>query len=116
MVDNCKTYEEQKKDIYSKKEYLKKVHPQTSSYDEYEYDESLWEGEKVGLTDIMQVGTKVLIGGGLGLLGGVATIVFAAAAAEVVLAGVVTKIAGVVGGAAGLSLGLHEIKKKRNKE
>jgi len=37
----------------------------------------------------------------------------AAGAAEVVVAGVVTKIAGVVGGTVGLSLGLSKYKRKR---
>ncbi len=117
MVENFKTYEERKKDIYTKKEHLKKMRPKGYSYDDYEYDESIWEdGNKVGLTDVMQVGSKVLIGGGIGLLGGVAAIAIAASAAEVVVTGVITKIAGVVGGAAGLSWGLHSVKKKKSKE
>ena len=72
-------------------------------------------GREVGLSDVAQVGAKVLIGGGLGLLAGVATIAVAASAAEVVLAGAITKVAGVVGGATGLSLGIKKLKKKRSR-
>ncbi|MBF0202800.1 MAG: hypothetical protein HQK67_00495 [Desulfamplus sp.] len=117
MVNDFKNYEEQKKSIYTKNERLKKILPRGYSYDEYEYEESLWDNEsKVGFSDVMQVGSKVLIGGGIGLLGGVAAIAVAASAAEVVVTGVITKIAGVVGGAAGLSWGLQSIKKKKGKE
>ncbi len=62
----------------------------------------------------MQVGSKVLIGGGVGLLGGIATLALAASAAEIVVTGVVTKIAGVVGGAAGLSMGISSYNKKKS--
>ncbi|HIJ20413.1 MAG TPA: hypothetical protein HPP58_05140 [Deltaproteobacteria bacterium] len=68
---------------------------------------------QVTLSDVAQVGSKVVIGGGVGLLAGVAGIAVAAGAAEVVVAGVVTKIAGVVGGTVGLSLGLSKYKRKR---
>jgi len=80
-----------------------------------EFDPDLLEGhsQQVRLSDVTQVGSKVLIGGGLGLLAGVAGIAVAASAAEVVLAGVVTKIAGVVGCATGLSLGVRKFKAKR---
>ncbi|MBF0468662.1 MAG: hypothetical protein HQK61_07230 [Desulfamplus sp.] len=114
MVESFSSYEDRKKDIYSKREYLKKTRSSDISYDQYDYGESVWDEKKVGFTDVMQVGSKVLIGGGIGLLGGVAVIAVAASAAEVVVAGVVTKIAGVVGGAAGLSWGLNRIKKKKN--
>ena len=71
--------------------------------------------KSIELSDVTQVGSKILIGGGIGLLAGVAAIGVAAGAAEIVVAGVVTKIAGVVGGAMGLSLGLNKYQKKRNK-
>ncbi|MBF0241701.1 MAG: hypothetical protein HQK64_04395 [Desulfamplus sp.] len=118
MADNFKSYEDRKKEIYSKKEYFKSMRPKGFSYDDYEYDDSnsIWEDKRVGFTDVMQVGSKVLIGGGIGLLGGVAAIAVAASAAEVVITGAITKIAGVVGGAAGLSWGLHSVKKKKEKE
>jgi uncharacterized membrane protein len=67
----------------------------------------------VTMSDVAQVGSKVVIGAGLGLLAGVATIALMASMAEIIIAGVVTKIAGVVGGGAGLSLGLHQLKSKR---
>lgn len=66
---------------------------------------------KIDLLDVTKIGTGVLIGGGLGLLAGVATIAVAASAAEVVIGGVITKVAGVVGGAAGLGWGVHSIDK-----
>ena len=71
--------------------------------------------KSIELSDVAQVSGKILIGGGIGLLAGVAAIGVAAGAAEIVVAGVVTKIAGVVGGAMGLSLGMNKYKKKRNK-
>lgn len=71
--------------------------------------------KSIKLSDVAQVGGKILIGGGLGLLAGVAAIGVAASAAEIVVAGVVTKIAGVVGGAMGLSLGMNKYQKKRKK-
>jgi hypothetical protein len=74
------------------------------------------EKEPTNASDVLQVGTKVLIGGGVGLLAGVAVIAVAASAAEVVVAGVVTKIAGVVGGACGLSWGLGKYQKGKAKK
>ena len=88
-----------------------------------EFDPDLYEdsngSDRMRLADVAQVGSKILIGGGLGLLAGVSTIAVAASAAEVIIAGVVTKVAGVIGGAAGLSLGVNKFmktKKKRNYE
>lgn len=80
-----------------------------------EFDDDLLDspGQNVRLSDLAQVGTKVLIGGGIGLLAGVATIAVAASAAEVVIAGVITKIAGVIGGALGLSMGINKFRKKK---
>ena len=82
-----------------------------------EFDPDLLEGhdQQVRLSDVAQVGSKVLIGGGLGLLAGVAGIAVMASAAEIVLAGVVTKIAGVIGCAAGLSMGVRKFKAKRKR-
>jgi len=67
----------------------------------------------IEIVDVAKIGTGVLIGGGLGLLAGVGTIAVAASAAEIVIGGVITKVAGVVGGAAGLGWGLHSLEKKR---
>ncbi len=72
-------------------------------------------GGPVAVSDVVQVGSKVLIGGGVGLLAGVAGIAVVASAAEVVVAGVVTKISGVVGCAIGLSLGLKGFKNKKQR-
>ena len=73
-------------------------------------------GRQLTLSDVTQVGSKVVIGGGVGLLAGVAGIAVVASAAEVVVAGVVTKIAGVVGCAVGLSLGINKYKGKSKKQ
>jgi uncharacterized membrane protein len=62
------------------------------------------------------VGSKVVIGAGLGLLAGVATIAVMASLAEIIVAGVVTKIAGVVGGGAGLTVGLRQLRARREKK
>ncbi|MFH1491276.1 MAG: hypothetical protein ABII06_20400 [Pseudomonadota bacterium] len=70
-------------------------------------------GHDVRLSDVVQVGSKVLIGGGIGLLTGVATIALVASAAEIVIAGAITKVAGVVGGALGLSMGIKKYIKKK---
>jgi hypothetical protein len=102
-------YEQKKRAILSKKEDRK-----SSRADLDEFDADLMDspGQSVRLSDVAQVGSKVLIGGGIGLLAGVATIAVAAAAAEVVIAGAITKIAGVIGGALGLSLGINKYRKK----
>lgn len=83
--------------------------------DEFDSDYLEDSGKQVVLSDVAQVGSKVLIGGGVGLLAGVAGIAVVASAAEVVVAGVVTKIAGVVGCAIGLSLGLKGFKNKKRR-
>ncbi|NVM22898.1 MAG: hypothetical protein HWN68_14085 [Desulfobacterales bacterium] len=106
------SYEEAKRAIRTKRASERRI-----DADLDDIDPNLFDGSRrqVELSDIAQVGAKVLIGGGLGLLAGVATIAVAAGAAEVVLAGAVTKVAGVVGGATGLSLGIRKIKKKKSR-
>ena len=102
---------EQRKDAIR----LKTSEKQRWKVDLDEFDSSHLEASdrQVALSDVAQVGSKVLIGGGVGLLAGVAGIALVASAAEVVVAGVVTKIAGVVGCAVGFSLGLRGFKNKR---
>nr|WCC90931.1 magnetosome protein Mad8 [Desulfobacteraceae bacterium] len=112
IMDNNTTfneYEEAKKKIRSKRKVKKRYPARNDSFDENAY---LYAQRRVDVTDMVQLGSKVLIGGGLGLLAGVGTIAVAASAAEIVVAGVVTKVAGVIGGAVGLSLGVNQIKKK----
>lgn len=75
-------------------------------------EDALERPRQVGVTDVLSLGGKVVIGGGVGLLAGIATIAVVASAGELILAGVVTKIAGVVGGALGLTFGLGDLKKK----
>ncbi len=106
MDDKLRDYEDAKKAIYVKKK--RKSRDDLDDFDE-EYHSAA--NKTVVLTDVIEVGTKMLIGGGLGLLAGVATIAIAASAAEVVVTGVITKITGVVGGAVGLSMGLNKHKK-----
>jgi hypothetical protein len=106
MNDKLRDYEEARQAIYVKKK-------RKSKDDLDDFDEECLGSAKfpVVLTDVIEVGTKMLIGGGLGLLAGVAAIAIAASAAEVVVTGVITKITGVVGGAVGLSMGLNKHKK-----
>ena len=72
--------------------------------------------KSVEFSDMVQVAAKVVIGGGMGLLAGVAVIAVAASAAGIVVTGVVTKMVGVAGGAMGLSVGLNKYHKKRRRE
>ncbi len=112
MGNQINDYEEIKRSIRSKPAGEKK------SYDLDELDDAQLEkyGSKADFSDVVQVGSKIIIGGGVGLLAGVLTIVVAASAAEVVIAGVVTKVTGVVGGALGLSMGLNKYQKKKKKK
>ena len=109
-------YEASKKTVLLKKARK----PSRPRHDDFEGIDDLpmdGNGRGVAVSDVLQVGTKVIIGGGVGLLAGVTVIALAASAAEVVVAGVITKIAGLVGGALGLNLGLSKYKKevKKNK-
>lgn len=105
------TYEEKKRAIRLTKARKRDMQPNFDEFDPELYDSP---DRAMRISDVTQVGSKVLIGGGLGVLAGVATIAVAASAAEVIIAGVVTKVAGVIGGAVGLSLGVNKyIKKKR---
>ena len=100
------------------KSYIReKKMQETVSHDLDELDEFQMEGRgpNFEFSDAVQVGSKIIIGGGLGLLAGVAAIAVAASAAEVVLAGVITKVTGVVGGALGMSLGLKKYKSDKIK-
>ena len=106
MDDQLRDYEEAKRAVYAKKK--RKIDDDFDDIDEKGLNPA---SKTVVLSDVIDVGTKVLIGGGLGLLAGVAAIAITASAAEVVIAGVITKITGVVGGAVGLSMGLNKFKK-----
>ncbi len=111
MVDQT-SYEERKRTIRLTKARERNMQPDFDDFDS-EFDDR--SARSMGLTDVTQVGSKVLIGGGLGVLAGVATIAVAASAAEVIIAGVVTKVAGVIGGAVGLSLGVNKYMKKKRR-
>jgi len=112
MEDQLKDYDEAKQSIRSKTAGKRK------DYDLNEFDDAQLEscGRKTELSDVVQIGSKVVIGGGVGILAGVATIALAASAAEVVIAGVITKVAGVLGGAMGLTLGLNKYQKAKKKK
>ena len=110
--DKIKEYEGVKKAINLKGSRRKKRQLDLDDFDNGLAD---FREDRVGVSDFLQVGSKVVIGGGLGLLAGVATIAVVASAAEVVVAGVVTKIAGAVGGAMGFTMGLNKVKKKKKK-
>ncbi|MBF0396285.1 MAG: hypothetical protein HQK78_05905 [Desulfobacterales bacterium] len=104
-------YEDRKNTIKSEK--LKKV---IDDFDDFDGEPLKNKKKRINGYDIFQVGTKTIIGGGLGLLAGVATIAVTASVAEIVIAGAVTKIAGIVGGVVGLSFGVNEVKKNNMKE
>ncbi len=112
MEDQMIAYEQKKRTVRFKTARDRSIRPEL---DEFDPDFLESPGQQVRLSDVAQVGSKILIGGGVGLLAGVAGIAVAASAAEVVLAGVVTKIAGVIGCALGLSLGVRKFKAKRGK-
>ena len=109
MENQMTAYEQEKSAIRFKRARDRSI----NELDEFDLDLDESPGQEVRLSDVAQVGSKILIGGGLGLLAGVAGIAVAASAAEVVLAGVVTKITGVIGCALGLSLGVKKFKAKR---
>jgi hypothetical protein len=112
MEEQLLDYEKKKRAIRFKKATRRQFKDDLDEFDPDLFDSP----EQVfGLSDVAQVGSKILIGGGLGLLAGVATIAVAAGAAEVIIAGVVTKIAGVIGGAVGLSLGVNKYMKEKKK-
>ncbi len=109
MEDQMIAYEQKKRTVRFKRARDRSI----NELDGFDLDLDESPGQEVRLSDVAQVGSKILIGGGLGLLAGVAGIAVAASAAEVVLAGVVTKISGVIGCALGLSLGVRKFKTKR---
>ncbi len=110
MGANFEAYERAKQAVYMKKGRAKSR--DDMDLDEFDEPAAAADG-KIGATDVLQVGSKVVIGGGLGLLGGIAAVAVAAGAAEVVVAAAATKIAGAVGGALGLSMGLKDIDRKK---
>lgn len=112
MEDQMIAYEQKKRTVRSKRARDRSIR---AELDEFDPDLLDSPGQEVRLSDVTQVGSKILIGGGLGLLAGVAGIAVVASAAEVVLAGVVTKIVGVIGCAVGLSMGVRSFKAKREK-
>jgi hypothetical protein len=111
-VDTLHEYEAAKKSVHEREARRRKK----LTLDDFDDDALTGDRRTKFLSDTVQIGSKMVIGGGLGLLAGVATIAVAASAAEVVVAGVITKIAGVVGGAVGLSLGLNKVGSKNKKK
>ena len=109
MEERLLDYEQKKKAVLFNKATRQQFDDASDEFDPDRFDTT---GKPVRLSDVAQVGSKILIGGGLGLLAGVATIAVAASAAEVVIAGAVTKVAGVIGGALGLSMGINKYRKK----
>lgn len=109
-MNNETTYEQTKREIKMRKFEEREIDSQL----EDEWQEITKPRKGVTAIDVAKLGTGVLVGGGLGLLAGVATIAVAASAAEIVIGGVITKVAGVVGGAIGLGTGLHSIDKKNS--
>ncbi len=80
-----------------------------SSLDEdNEFDELLQPRRKPNLKGLVTLGAGVAIGSGIGLIFGITTAAMMATASKVVAWGVVPKITGVIGGAAGLRWGLRK--------
>jgi len=112
MTEEMSAYDTAKADIRMRKaeHYLKE-----DEWLDEDTVEMMQPARKADFIDVGKVGVGILVGGGLGLLSGVAAIAVSASVAEVILGGVVTKVAGAVGGAAGLGWGLHSIDKKNRR-
>ena len=112
MTAKMNTYQKTKAAIRKKKaqEYM-----MGEDLFEDDYLDRAIDKRKIDVVDVAKVGTGVVIGGGLGILSGVAAIAITASVAEIVIGGVVTKIAGVVGGFAGLGWGVNSIERKNQK-
>jgi len=115
--ETINTYEQTKKSIRNKNKT-----PDSNRRSRYNLDEfnapprPIREKRSIDLSDITHVGTRVVIGGGIGLLAGVGAIAVAASAGEIIIGGVVTKISGIVGGTLGLSMGVNQVKKRKYSE
>ncbi len=108
MNDKLSRYQKIKNSIR-----LKNTEPSEEEWLNENDDKLIYPRPKTDLIGITKVGAGIVVGGGIGLLGGIATIAVTASVAEVIIGGVITKIAGVVGGAAGLGWGLHHIEKRK---
>jgi len=115
--ETINTYEETKKAIRDKNMSPKDKRQSRYNLDEFNTSSSQPMQPRpkraVSIADVTHVGTRVVIGGGLGLLAGVGAIAVAASAGEIIIGGVVTKISGIVGGTLGLSMGINQVQKKR---
>ncbi len=112
MAFKLKTYTAVKDSLKERRAEKKETEAELKKFEQEFQDDH----KPVEFSDVVQVATKVVIGGGIGLLVGVAAIAVAASAVEIVVAGVVTKMAGVVGGAMGLSVGMNKFQKKKRRE
>jgi len=81
--------------------------------DDNQFDELLQPRRKSNLKGLLTVGTGVVIGGGLGLIAGIATVAVTATVSKIVIGGLSPKITGVIGGALGLRWGLRKTSKKK---
>ena len=109
MIEKAIPYEQAKRELRLQK--VQEHHFENDALED-EWQELTRPRYKFGMFDVAKLGTGVVIGGGIGLLVGVATIAVAASVAEIIIGGVITKVAGVVGGATGLGWGLRSIDKK----
>jgi len=117
MSENTAVLEETSNDYEKSKQSIRtrRIEEKLMNGDilEDEWSDMTKPRSSIGPIDVAKVGTGILIGGGLGLLAGVATIAVAASAAEIVIGGVITKVCGVVGGAAGMGWGMKKMDKKK---
>lgn len=115
MKEKLSAYEEKKRSVrFNRARREKKKFVVSSPGADADFTEK--PGRHLPVYDVVQLGSKVVIGTGLGFLAGVATIAIVASAAEVVIAGVITKIAGVVGGTAAFSQGLRDWQTRNKKQ
>jgi uncharacterized protein (DUF39 family) len=115
--ETINAYEQTKKSIRNKN--MQHVNKRQSRYSLDEFNgltPIIRDKRPMDLADITHVGTRIIIGGGIGLLAGVGAIAVAASAGEIIIGGVVTKISGIVGGTLGLSMGINQVKKRRLSE
>lgn len=107
MNETFKQYEDARKAIYEKNYRKNTPEDPDDLMDPFARESST----RIDARDLLEIGSRMAIGGGLGFLSGIAAVAVAIHAAEIVVTGTVAKVAGLVGGAMGLSSGLKRMDK-----
>lgn len=84
-MENATSYEEKRNAV---RMTMARHREMQADPDEFDYEPYDGSNGRMRISDMAQMGSKILIGGGVGVLAGVATIAVAASAAEVIIAGV----------------------------